>query len=130
MNRHMAVRKAWITVDISEAGNAAPSSVAGEMSTLGLPKKPLASCKSCCSGKEYGSYYNTAAHLRRVHFNPQVQRKAGQPTKGIRRCGGNDSKEPPMETLRRWMREIEVVNHGMVKEAAQEDYPMEAPQNS
>ena len=81
---HPTKRKVWIVVDIS------------------ADKLFLARCKACSTGKKYGAYYNAAAHLRRVHFNP---RKRGQLLKTVK--GGSDN--PPMDVLRKWMKEVEEV---------------------
>jgi hypothetical protein len=134
---HSPTRRAWITFDISKAENAASPSVAGGMSALDLPKKPLANCKYCCSGKTYSAYYNAAAHLRRVHFNPRDSRKGIRPTDEFNRRRVGGAAGPPMDILRQWMREIEVVNHEVAQESA-EDYPIksdamefgEAPQDT
>ncbi|KAK5987648.1 hypothetical protein PT974_11780 [Cladobotryum mycophilum] len=61
--------------------------------TLPRPAIPLSSCKACVMQKNYGAYYNAAAHLRRAHFNPQ-------------RGGKASGDWPPMSLLKDWMREV------------------------
>ena len=68
-------------------------------------KSKLANCKACRQGKTYNAYYNAAAHLRRVHFNPKsVGRKTkGDSEKGRGGIGGGT--DPPMEEIKKWMLE-------------------------
>ena len=82
---HTIIRKAYQCVDISP------------------DKKFLAKCKACTSGKKYNAYYNAAAHLRRSHFNPRMNKASKtEPRRG--RSGGLD---PPLEVLMTWMKEVE-----------------------
>ncbi|KAH6880785.1 hypothetical protein B0T10DRAFT_143296 [Thelonectria olida] len=46
---------------------------AGLVSPL-QPTTPLSKCKACVEGRQYGAWYNAAAHLRRVHFRPKKSR--------------------------------------------------------
>ena len=85
---HTSVRKVWVCVD-------------------GSPDKTMLSrCKACCGRKQYGAYYNAAAHLRRVHFNPKEKGRKVRGTSERAGKGGGDW--PPMEELKRdWIREVE-----------------------
>ncbi|GAB0132343.1 hypothetical protein EsDP_00000783 [Epichloe bromicola] len=57
------------------------------------PVVSLSSCKACMAQKQYGAYYNAAAHLRRAHFSPH-------------RGGKASGDWPPMSVLKDWMREV------------------------
>lgn len=89
---HRSTRKVWICVD-------------------GSPEKTmLANCKACQGKKKYGAYYNAAAHLRRVHFNPKEKSRERGDRVHRRQRGGGDW--PPMEELKKhWMDEIEEATH-------------------
>lgn len=60
------------------------------------PAIPLAKCKACIARKQYGAYYNAAAHLRRAHFNPH-------------RGGKASGDWPSMGILKDWMEEVRQV---------------------
>lgn len=87
--KHAPTRKAFICVDSS------------------LDGKFLAQCKHCRNKKQYGAYYNAAAHLRRAHFHP---RKKGRKAKGDEKRGGiGGGDHPPMDYLKQhWIKEVEV----------------------
>lgn len=75
------------------------------------PVIPLSKCKACSGQKKtYGAYYNAAAHLRRVHFNPKAKQSAKLKTspQPDSRGGRTDGEWPPMAELKLWMKEIEV----------------------
>lgn len=88
--KHAKVKKVWVTVDASEN------------------QMFLANCKQCRNKKQYGAYYNAAAHLRRAHFHPRKRgRKAKHDSEKRGGKGGGD--DPPMDYLKQnWMKEIEV----------------------
>lgn len=89
-------------------------------SQLGLdsdlkPIYPLDKCKHCLSNKEYGQYYNAAAHLRRAHFTkkpPRASRSKNANSNGNdepneKRGGKGGGDWPPMIELKaKWMEEI------------------------
>lgn len=86
---HSTVRKVLICVDASEN------------------KQMLSNCKACQQRKVYGAYYNAAAQLRRVHFNPKEKGRKVR-GKSDRAAGKGGGDWPPMEQLKRdWMIEVE-----------------------
>lgn len=79
------------------------------------PIYPLDKCKHCTSNKEYGQYYNAAAHLRRAHFTkkpPRASRSKGAQVTGSdepneKRGGKGGGDWPPMSELKaKWMEEV------------------------
>ena len=87
---HKAVRKSWICVDAS------------------TDKKMLSNCKACRRGKLYGAYYNAAAHLRRVHFNPKPKGRRARGSGKSERAGHGGGDYPAMDYLKaNWMKEVE-----------------------
>ena len=91
---HGIHRKAFVCVDISPNRNF------------------LVGCKACESKKKYNAYYNAAAHLRRVHFNPKQKGCKGKSKHGEGRGGKGGGDWPPMEIVKEWMVETdEVVPH-------------------
>ncbi|KAF2756663.1 hypothetical protein EJ05DRAFT_72003 [Pseudovirgaria hyperparasitica] len=88
--KHATVKKVWVTVDASEG------------------KRFLANCKQCRNRKQYGAYYNAAAHLRRAHFHPRKRGRKGKHD-SEKRGGKGGGDDPPMDYLKQhWMKEIEV----------------------
>lgn len=84
--RHSTVIKRWVCQD------------PGNMAAGGIqPVVPLSNCKACLMKKNYGAYYNAAAHLRRAHFTPQ---NSGNKASGD---------WPPMAVLKEWMLEVQQV---------------------
>ncbi|KAK2609092.1 hypothetical protein QQS21_002319 [Conoideocrella luteorostrata] len=72
---------------------------------------PLSSCKSCCTGKMYGAYYNAAAHLRRTHFKPKSNRRGPRNMRrhsDEKRGGKGGGDWPSMNDLKVWFKEVEI----------------------
>ena len=80
-NKHARYRTVWVCVDRSP------------------DKKFLSECRACNEGKQYGAYYNAAAHLRRAHLD--VQKKFTSQGKGwkIRRT----LHTTPTEIIKLWI---------------------------
>ncbi|KAI9719211.1 MAG: hypothetical protein M1828_006304 [Chrysothrix sp. TS-e1954] len=88
---HSKKKKVWICVEASPGG------------------KFLANCKACRKKKRYNAYYNAAAHLRRTHFNPRKSRGRGKGRIDEKRGGKGGGEYPPMDQLKEYMQEVEVV---------------------
>ncbi|SPO05288.1 uncharacterized protein DNG_07975 [Cephalotrichum gorgonifer] len=93
---------------------------------------PLSKCKSCVANKQYGAYYNAAAHLRRAHFRKRASRgraagKAGEETE--RRAGKGGGDWPPMEELKHWMRKVHVRGNVIVGVETEDGSGTFAPQD-
>jgi hypothetical protein len=73
---------------------------------------PLARCKACASGKQYGAYYNAAAHLRRTHFRTRPSRGRAGASASERRGGKGGGNWPSMPELKPWFQEILVGGDG------------------
>ncbi|MCJ1288148.1 hypothetical protein MMC26_007503 [Xylographa opegraphella] len=95
---HCESRKVWVCVDNSE------------------DKTRLAKCKACCAQKEYGAYYNAAAHLRRVHFHPRPKGRKVKGSAEEKRGGKGGGDSPSMEFLKSWMEEREVFDFDKIDE--------------
>ncbi|KAK2593594.1 hypothetical protein QQS21_008723 [Conoideocrella luteorostrata] len=80
--KHSALVRRWVCCEPENVRNAAIT-----------PTVSLSSCKACMAQKQYGAYYNAAAHLRRAHFTPH-------------RGGKASGDWPPMSVLKDWMREV------------------------
>lgn len=80
--KHSALVRRWVCCEPDNLKELAPK-----------PVVSLSSCKACMAQKQYGAYYNAAAHLRRAHFSPH-------------RGGKASGDWPPMSVLKDWMREV------------------------
>ncbi|ROW06821.1 hypothetical protein VMCG_03997 [Cytospora schulzeri] len=103
--KHGSVVKKFVCVDPAALG----------IKTDFKPFTPLDKCKHCKGAKEYGAYYNAAAHLRRAHFCKKLPRakgpKAGNSNDAEaseRRGGKGGGDWPPMAELKKWMEERSV----------------------
>ncbi|RDA88450.1 hypothetical protein CP532_6615 [Ophiocordyceps camponoti-leonardi (nom. inval.)] len=67
---------------------------------------PLSECKACSSAKQYGAYYNAAAHLRRTHFKTRAPRGKNKCPAEERRGGKGGGDWPPMADLKLWYKEV------------------------
>ena len=76
---------------------------------ISYDRKFLEGCKACDSGKKYNAYYNAAAHLRRVHFNPKSKGCKGKSKQGEGRGGKGGGDYPPMEIVKEWLVEFDEV---------------------
>ncbi|ROW00590.1 hypothetical protein VSDG_03334 [Cytospora chrysosperma] len=103
--KHGSVVKKFVCVDPAVLG----------IKTDYKPFTPLDKCKHCKGAKEYGAYYNAAAHLRRAHFCKKLPRAKGPKTGNSndaeaseRRGGKGGGDWPPMAELKKWMEERSV----------------------
>lgn len=80
--KHSALARRWVCCEPESARDASLK-----------PVVSLSSCKACMAQKQYGAYYNAAAHLRRAHFSPH-------------RGGKASGDWPSMSVLKDWMREV------------------------
>lgn len=108
--------KKWVCVEPAD----------GIINPLYRPVNSLSKCKACSNlKKRYGAYYNAAAHLRRAHFKPK-QRGRGKSAKveeKLERRGGKGGGDwPPMNELKRWMKEVlESVTESQQQDDEEED---------
>ena len=98
---HAQVRKVWICIDPG-INPANPDDW--------RPTRPVDICKQCKNRKQYGVYYNAAAHLRRAHFCPRKRGRKARGEKRESRAGKAGGDWPPIEWLKAngWLQEIEV----------------------
>ncbi|UNI16041.1 hypothetical protein JDV02_002517 [Purpureocillium takamizusanense] len=93
--------------------------VCRDPATVGLQSSvqvlyPLADCKACNSKKQYGAYYNAAAHLRRTHFKPKAPRGKNKNASDEKRGGKGGGDWPGMMDLKMWYTEVYVSSDGSV----------------
>ena len=94
-NKHTPTRTVWVCKDRSP------------------DQKFLSKCKACNDGKEYGAYYNAAAHLRRIHFHAKEKGKKGKGNlKEKPRGGDGGGDDPPMEIIKLWIEASQVTKDG------------------
>lgn len=107
--KHRGVVKKWVCRDPNTAG------ISSEVEAINALDK----CKQCKAGKQYGAYYNAAAHLRRTHFkakpargkaaNGAAKNKNGTSDEPAEKRGGKGGGDwPPMVELKKWMEEVQV----------------------
>lgn len=109
--KHKNVKQKWLCID--------PTTV-GKKSAI-TPFYPLSSCKSCTGKKQYGAYYNAAAHLRRAHFKAKTPRGSKKSSEGGEgpRFEAPSPDAPSMNELKAWFIQITVAGG---EDEAENDY--------
>ncbi|KLU85644.1 hypothetical protein MAPG_04666 [Magnaporthiopsis poae ATCC 64411] len=114
LRRHMdAKHKRLITKWVCRDPRSTPEGPSLAAASGPWPVQPLDKCKQCSAKKQYGAYYNAAAHLRRTHFKERPPRTrssngAGKAEEQDGRAGKGGGDLPPMSILKEWMQEISV----------------------
>jgi hypothetical protein len=90
------------------------------------PVNPLSKCKAYSQQKKnYGTYFNAAAHLRRAHFKPKARGRGECPKvedKSEKRGGKGGDGWPLMSELKLWMKEVyEHVDVGQQQEPEEDE---------
>lgn len=96
--KHTSVVKKWTCCDPHDSGAWTSVDVI----------HPLRDCKQCSSNKQYGAYYNAAAHLRRTHFKKKAPRKGSHQASPSAPLAEDEANLdwPHMSDLKPWMKEV------------------------
>jgi hypothetical protein len=119
---HDKKTRKWVCADLSVEDSVMPGS------DWYRPKLGLDQCQNCRAGKQYGQYYNAAAHLRRYHFYPKPRGRPKGDERPRRRAGSAGGNEPSIAVLKKyWLRAVEVRNpHGSSDDGEAEEAEDEA----